>query len=260
MKIPVHALRLGPSRLRVVAGLGAIGGALLFAWTIRAAGLGAVLGGVRRLGTGFIVVVLLGGVRQFVRTVAWRSCIELPNRLSLGLAFLAFVAGDSLGNVTPFGLLISEPSKILLTRRHVSAHCAIAALTVENLLYSATVVVLFLSGTVALLLWFPVTPPVRIASLAVLAGTLALTAAGLWVLCTRRRVASRLCALAIRHNLGRRYLEPRFEHVKDVEDQVFGFADQHPDKILAVLGLEVVFHATAVAEIWVALSMITGAP
>src|SRR5262249_37184231 len=125
---------------------------------------------------------------------------------------------------------------------------------------SATVVVLLLSGTAALLLWFPVTPPVRIASLAVLAGTLALTAAGLWVLCTRRRVASRLCALAVRHNLVRRYLEPRLERLEDVENQVFGFADQHPDKILAVLGLEVVFHATAVAEIWVVLSMITGAP
>lgn len=261
MKIPVPVLRpRGPSRPRIVAGLGAIGGALLFAWTIRAAGLGAVLGGVRRLGTGFIVVLLFGGVRQFVRTVAWRSCLESPDRLSLGSAFLAFVAGDSLGNVTPFGVLISEPSKILLTRRHVSPSATIAALTVENLLYSASVVVLLLSGTAVLLLWFTVTPPLRIASLGVLAGTLALTAAGLWVLGTRRRVASRLCALAIRHNIVRRYLEPRFEHVEDVEDQVFSFADRHPNKILAVLGLEVVYHATAVAEIWVALSMITGAP
>jgi hypothetical protein len=250
----------GRSKLRIGAGLGATGGALLFAWSIRAAGPGAVLDCVRRLGIGFIVVVLLGGIRQFVRTVAWRWCLESPDRLSLGSAFVAFVAGDSLGNVTPFGLLISEPSKIVLTRRHVSPRSSIAALTVENLLYTATVMVLLLSGTAALLMSFPVAAPIRIASLAVLAGTLALTTLGLWVLRTRRRVVSELCTLAIRRNVARRYLEPRFPHVEEVENQVFGFAARHPDKVLAVLGLEIVFHAAAVAEIWVALSMIMGAP
>src|SRR5690242_7989392 len=153
MKVSLRALRpRGPSTLRVGAGLGAIGGALLFAWSIRAAGPGAVVDGVRRLGIGFIVVVLLGGVRQCLRTVAWRLCLESPDRLSLRLAFLAFVAGDSLGNVTPFGLLISEPLKIVLTRQYVSPRSSAVALTVENLLYSATVVVLLLSGTAALLL------------------------------------------------------------------------------------------------------------
>src|SRR5439155_23622335 len=69
-----------------------------------------------------------------------------------------------------------------------------------------------------------------------------------------------LCALAIRHHVARRYLEPRLPHVEAIENQVFGFAERHPDKILAVLGLEIVFHVAAVAEIWVALSLITGAP
>jgi hypothetical protein len=240
--------------------LGAIAGAFLFVWSIRAAGASVVLDDVSRLGAGFIVVLLLGGVRQFIRTVAWRCCLESPDRLPLGSAFLAFVAGDGLGNVTPFGLLISEPSKIVLIRRYVPPSASVAALTVENLLYSATVVVLLLSGTAAMLLSFSVTTPLRFASLSVLAGTVALTIGGLWVLRSRRPLVSSLGRAAVRHNIARGYLEPRVSQVEEVERRVFDFASRYPDKVMFVLGLEIVFHAAAVAEIWLVLSMIAGTP
>src|SRR5207253_3241988 len=52
-------------------GAAAIAGAFLFAWSIRRAGAEAVLSGVARVGAGFAVVFLLGGVRHLVRTLAW---------------------------------------------------------------------------------------------------------------------------------------------------------------------------------------------
>jgi hypothetical protein len=248
------------ARVRAGTGLAAIAGAFLFVWSIRAAGAGAVLEDVSRLGAGFIVVLLLGGVRQFIRTMAWRCCLESPDRLPLGEAFLAFVAGDSLGNVTPFGLLISEPSKIVLTRRYVSPSESVAALTVENMLYSASVVVLLLTGTAAMLSSFSVPTPLRFASLSVLAATAALTVGALWVLRSRKALVSSLCRVAARHNVARRYLEPRVSHVEDVERRVFDFASCHREKVLLVLGLEIVFHAAAVAEGWLVLSLIAGKP
>jgi hypothetical protein len=240
--------------------LGAIAGAALFVWSIRAAGPSVVLEDVSRLGVGFIVVLLLGGVRQFIRTLAWRCCLESPDRLPLGVAFLACVAGDSLGNVTPFGFLISEPSKIVLTRRYVTPTESVAALTVENLLYSATVVVLLLSGTAAMLSSFSVATPLRFVSVSVLAATAALAIGGLWVLRSRKPLVSSLGRLAVRHRVATRYLKPRVAQVEEVERRVFDFAGRYREKVLFVLGLEIVFHAIAVVEIWLVLSLIIGTP
>ena len=249
-----------PYKVRVGSILGLIGGVLLFVWALRAAGPGAVFDGVRRLGAGFAAVVILGGVRLFLRMLAWRLCLDSPEQLPLGKGFRAFIAGDSLGNVTPFGLLISEPSKIILTRRLVQPSVSVPALTVENLFYMATVVTLLLSGTAALFLAFPVGGTVRIASETLLAGTVVFAIIGLWILRTRRRLVSGLCERVIRHGVGQGYLAPRLGHIRHVEDQVFGFVDRHPDKVLPVLGLEILFHSSAVAEIWLVLSLIAGAP
>src|SRR5262249_55963051 len=127
-------------------------------------------------------------------------------------------------------------SKIVLTRRYVSPNESVAALSAENLIYGATVVVLLLCGTAAMLLSFPVATPLRFASLSVLAGTAALSAGGLWVRQSRGRLVSGLRRVAAR------------------------FAARHRKKVLLVLLLEIVFHAAAVTEVWVVLSLIAGAP
>src|SRR5260221_7141322 len=138
-------------RLRRGSLLAALGGAVLFAGSLHHAGTTAVVDGFRRVGAGIIVVVLLGGVRALVRTAAWRLCLDSEDQLSFRAMFAAFLAGDALGNVTPFGLLASEPSKIVMVRRRIALPASMASLTVENLVYSATALVMLMIGTAALL-------------------------------------------------------------------------------------------------------------
>ena len=64
-------------------------------------------------------------------------CLDDPRRLPLTAAFGAAVMGDALGNVTPFGVLISEPSKVAFVQRRTGAASAISAVTIENLFYIA---------------------------------------------------------------------------------------------------------------------------
>src|ERR1700730_18054489 len=127
-----------------------VGGAVLFFWSIRAAGAARVLDGAGRVGWWFVVICLFGGIRYLLRGVAWRMCLDDPRRLPLAAAFGAAVMGDALRNVTPFGGLISEPSKFAFVRRSVSAVAAISAVTIENLFYIAFVVIVFVCGTGAL--------------------------------------------------------------------------------------------------------------
>src|SRR6266850_7168409 len=128
-----------PLRLAVL-GAG-VGGALLFFWSIRAAGAAEVLDGASRVGWWFVVICAFGGIRHLLRAVAWRMCFDDPRRLPLVAAFGATVMGDALGNVTPFGVLISEPSKVAFVKRRLGAGSAISAVTLENLFYIASVVV-----------------------------------------------------------------------------------------------------------------------
>src|SRR5882762_2467453 len=127
----LRPLRRTPGlRLAVLAA--GMGGALLFVLSIRAAGTAGVLDGVSRVGWWFVVICSLGGIRFLLRAVAWRLCLDDPRRLPLGAAFGAALMGDALANVTPFGVLISEPSKVALVQRRVGAAAAISAVTIEN--------------------------------------------------------------------------------------------------------------------------------
>lgn len=232
-----------PRGLRALGIGAAVGGAVLFAWTIRAAGTQPVIDGVKRLGAGFVIVLALSGARHVVRTAAWWLCLDREDRPSFVALLAAYLAGDAIGNVTPFGFFVSEPSKIALVRNRIATYRAISALTIENLFYTASVVFMLIAGTAAFLLSFDVSKPIRIASAATLGAAMALSLATTWVVVTRRRVVSTLV---------------RRPRAREIEDRVYGFAGRHPGQVLPIVALEATFHATAVAEIWFVLAAITG--
>jgi len=125
-------------------------GALLFVIFVRRAGLAEVAAGVASVGWGFLLVLALSGFRFAMRALAWTLCVEPPGRLTFREALVATVAGDALGNVTPLGLLVSEPAKVALVTRRLPASGALAALAVENLFYSLSVAIVLAAGLIAL--------------------------------------------------------------------------------------------------------------
>jgi lysylphosphatidylglycerol synthase-like protein len=217
-------------RIRAVAIVGALAGAALFVWTLRVAGLSAVVSAVERLGAGFAVIVALGGVRHLVRATAWRLCFEDPRELPLGWSVAAYISGDAVGNVTPFGIFASEPSKIVLLRNRLATTTAIPALALENLFYGATVVVMLVAGTAALLLAFNVTAQVKTISLLLIVG-----------------VVAALTAAALVAKLRPQWVTP-----------LAHFVARHRGRLWAIAALEIAYHASAVLEIWIALALITG--
>jgi hypothetical protein len=243
-------------RLAVLAA--GIGGALLFVWSIRAAGAAGVLDGVRRVGWWFVVICFLGGTRYLVRAIAWRMCLDDPRRLPLGAAFGAMLMGDALGNVTPFGVLISEPSKVAFVRRRVGAGTAISTVTIENLFYMASVVIVFVCGTSALLLSFDVGVALRRTAYMTLGAAVGFTLLAIVVLMRRVRIASALLAALEWWPWLRRPVESRREAVRAIEDQVFGFTSRHPARVPPLFALEAAYHLAGVLEIWLTLALVTG--
>jgi hypothetical protein len=250
------AVRRKPG-LRLAALAAGVGGAVLFLWSIRAAGAAGVLVGVRRVGWWFVVICLLGGIRYLLRAVAWRMCLDDPRQLPLGAAFGAALMGDALGNVTPFGVLLSEPSKVAFVQRRVGAGAAISAVTIENLLYFASLVVVFVCGTAALFLSFDVGIALRRTAYLTLGVAVGFALLVIVVLMRRVRIASVL-VVALESWPLLRAIGSRRANVRAIEDQVFGFALRHPGRLPSLLALEAAYHVAGVMEIWLTVTLITG--
>jgi hypothetical protein len=245
-------------RLRLAALAAGIGGALLFLWSIRAAGAAGVLDGVSRVGWWFVVICSLGGLRYLLRAAAWRMCLGDPRRLPLGAAFGAAVMGDALGNVTPFGALISEPSKVAFVRRQLGAGSAISAVTIENLFYAASVVIVLVCGTGALLLSFDIGIALRRTAYLTLGAAVGFAFVTIVVLVRRVRIASALLSALEWWPALRRAIGSSRADVGAIEDQVFGFTSRHPGRLVPLLTLEAAYHTAGVLEIWLALALVTG--
>jgi hypothetical protein len=227
-------------RQLLFSGAAALGGALLFAYAARSVGFAVIADGVRRIGAGFVLVLLLAGVRFVLRTQAWRLCMHPARRVPFVPAFKAFLAGDAIGSVTPLGLVASEPTKALLVARHLPSVEAVASLAVDNLTYAVSAVAMVAVGVLAALMTVPLDTAWQEGALVAL-GLLAGVAV----------VARRLMKGTWEAERGVR--PPWRARLADLRQTVLGFADGHPERLWGVLALGFVFHACAVVEVYMVL-------
>src|SRR5918911_2688595 len=153
------------TRLKPIGIVFALFGLLLFVYFMWKAGPGEVASGIRKLGAGFLLVLAISSLRYVVRTMGWVLCFTGADRLRFRDAFRAYVVGDAMGNLTPLGLVASEPTKAALVRDRVPLVVAVSALAVQNLFYGLSVILFVMSGIIVLLLSFPLTQGLRLTTL-----------------------------------------------------------------------------------------------
>jgi len=232
-------------RQHLIAIAAALTGAALFAYAVERAGVSDIIEAIRRVGWGLILILALAGLRFLVRAECWRWCLPPGTAFPLRRAFAAFLAGDAVGNVTPLGLLASEPTKVLLTRHHLATREAVASLAVENLVYAASVLAMVGIGLVSLA-----------ANVAMPAAWRAALIGALGVLIIGGGVALR----AMRGTWDpRRGARPRWrERLATVRDEAMRFSGGHPERLWRVFVLDLLFHALAVVEVYVTLEWLLG--
>lgn len=125
----------------------AFAGLLLFAYSVWYAGVEEVSQAIWRLGTGFLLVLTISAIRPTVRSLAWTRCVQGEKKLRFGDAVSAYVIGDALGNLVPFGIVVSEPTKAVLVRERLPLPQGLAAIAVENIFYSFSVMAFLLAGS-----------------------------------------------------------------------------------------------------------------
>lgn len=238
-----------------------IGGLLLFFFFVRKAGLGQVFEGLRSLGAGFLLILLLSGARFAVRTLCWMRCFEAPHKLRFRDAFRAYLIGDATGNLMPLGVVVSEPVKAMMVRQRVPLVAALSAVAVENIFYSFSVALFIFAGTATLLLSFAVPDALRLTSIAILTTITITIVVSYFVIQRQWKFASGLLEALHRRGLARKLLsDDRRERVSSLEEGVYGFYRRNRSRFLPTLLIESFFHVAGVAEAYVTLLFISDTP
>lgn len=233
----------------------ALAGVGLLVFTIRQVGWNEVVSGITSVGWWFVLVVILGATRMACRARAWVACAGDP-QLRFRDAFGAMIAADALGNLTPLGLLASEPTKIILTRSRVSTITSVASVTIENAFYTASVLLVLLAGT-----WFffqraAVPPALQQIAEFLVAAIVVATVIGIWMARRQPAVLSRFAPLVMR--VAGRSTVPS-ESLREVEARIYGVLGWPLPRLAHVAAWEVLFHIVAVAEVYLVLRLLPGA-
>lgn len=241
-----------------------VGVALLIFTVQRVGGWPAVVSGIASVGWWFILVIFLGAARMACRARAWVVCAKQTGtrnrepgagRLSFNHAFAAVLAGDAAGNLTPLGVLASEPTKILLSRTRISTVSSIASVAIENAFYIGSVGIVLLAGTWIFLQRADVPAGLEQISEAILVVVAITGVIGIWAARTRPAVLSRLAPLVTK--LAGRSDAPA-DAVREVESRIYGVLQWPATRILHVASWEALFHVLAVAEVWMVLRLLPG--
>ena len=235
----------------------AVLGVALFVYSVQRAGVGEIADGIRRLGWVFLVIVALGGLRFAARGMAWRGCLEGTHRLTLGRAFQAVVAGDTLGNLTPLSLLISEPAKALFVRDREPVSRSLAALAVENLFYTLSAALVVAGGLLALVLRLRTADTWWLAGVGLVTALIVLISLVHAIIWRQVRLASGLFELVGRRGLAPRRVARWAKGVRRVEDRVYAHYPREPGRLVRLASWELSFHALAILEGYIVLSLIS---
>jgi hypothetical protein len=232
-------------RQRLITAAFTLAGAALFAYVVRRAGLAEIVDGVQRVGWGMLALLVIGGCRFALRAESWRLCMPAATPFPFGRAFQAFIAGDAVGNVTPLGLIASEPAKVFLARHHLATRDSVSSLAVENLIYAASVAALVAVGVVVTL----ATVPLPAIWQWVLAGGLG--AVGVAIVVARRLLRGTWDE--------RRGPRPRWrEQIAAVRLAVVGFSAAQFPRLRRAFALDAAFHMLAITEVFLTLQWVLG--
>ncbi|MEO8071205.1 MAG: lysylphosphatidylglycerol synthase domain-containing protein [Acidobacteriota bacterium] len=229
-----------------------IAGVALLVWQVHVTGVATVRQGLALIGPGFFALIILLSLFRFTaRSYAWTTLIGLGTPLIPAVA--ATISGDALGNVTPLGLMASEPAKAIYLSSHVEPRRAFAALTAENFFYSVSVAVYIMCGAAAMLGVFDVPDAVRWTGIICLVAMSVILAGAGWLAWQQPAAISAVLA-----RVPIRRLDAIVERVREFEAQTYGSATPQDNRLLTVVATESAFHVLSFAESWLTLWLLTG--
>ena len=244
---------------RYLCGLSLAASLGLAIYLITRAGLSSIFEKFQLLGWGFATLVMLAGMREGIRSIAWRVCLNQEDRrASLLRLFGLRLIGNAIADVTPAGFLLGESVKVWACSEHMSGKASAASIAVEDLIYGLAST-LFISGGAALVLLDAVVPA-RFQLLTAGATALSLlSVAGLALIIVKQKpwltaAFRRLTKLCSRWDCANK-LE---KQISDFETNIRQFFRTRKKAFLCVFVLESLVHVIGMGEVFLILIATVG--
>ena len=222
----------------------------LFLYSLQRVGTAEILAGLRQIGWGLPAILAVSGVRLLARTLAWRALMRTPPPLVPMIG--ATLAGEAVGNLLPLGPIAGEPAKIGYLRARGPVAEAAAALGLENVFYSLSVASVIVCGMSLLVVTVALPDDLRVIATAALVVMLALAGAIVFALVRRPSAAGSLLDHLPAWLPGAR--------LRALEARAYGFYASTKGRLGRMLACEALFHVFGVAEVYLVLWLLAGAP
>ena len=220
---------------------------------MRRVGWADVQSSVAAIGGWYVPILVLGGLRFASRAAAWAVCAR-PEQLLLPNAFRAALVGDALGNLTPLGVLASEPAKVLLVRDRIPVITAVASVAAENAFYMVSVVLMIAAGAVVFFGIAQVPPALALIARVTLAGAVGAGFIGVWIARQQPAVLTRLAGIVAAMTGQAATTRDR---LREIEVHFYALLRWPLSRIAHVFLWEAAFHVGAVAEVFLVLKVMS---
>ena len=231
--------------------LALVGGALLVV-TVQRVGWSEVQRSTTDIGGWYVALLGLGGLRFGARARAWQVCAGAEH-LPFRRAWSAVLAGDALGNVTPLGVLASEPAKVFFVNDRLSTVNAVSSVAAENAFYVSSVLAMLGAGALAFFSVANLPAGLRVGAQVILALVMTGGLMGIWIVRQQPAILSQL-ARSIARWTGRAATAP--DRLREIEVHFYAVLRWPLSRVMHVFLWEAAFHAGAVAEVWLVLTLL----
>lgn len=147
-------------------------GLFFFSYLLHKIGWEALVRDFRLLGWSIVLILALNGIKYAISALAWATTFFPEERQSWKVLFGRRLAGEALNYLSLAGPLMSEPAKASLVKG-VGFAPALASTLVESVLNTIAASLVSVAGLALLLVYQPLSWPLRLASVLVIALLLA---------------------------------------------------------------------------------------
>ena len=115
--------------------LAAVADTALLGYLLRRAGVSTVVQAFRLLGAGFLALLFLSGIRQYLRAIAWHCCADSgAHRQRLLDLFTLRLIGESVADLSPAGPFLGETVKVWAASKTITPGFGVASVVIEDLI------------------------------------------------------------------------------------------------------------------------------
>jgi hypothetical protein len=231
-------------------------GIVLLAWLIQRTGPNTIRQSVAALGWRIILVIALGGAAHLIKTWAWRVTMLDDKRHVSYLRMLALRLGsEAVGQIGILGQAFGETLRCSLLSPTMPLANGIASVALDRALFIITGTTISIGGLVAVLAVLPLPHKVSVWAQVLALGLLVFICVVALAFRQRWAVFSGPARVLARVPHFSHCVESRLALIESVENRLLDFYDHTPGAFWASFSLNITWHATAIAEVFLTLHL-----